>query len=241
MDLLGTAFVLNLKRRPDRIAHFFQEAPCCFEYIPTTDWPQLHDGSLIASGEFSRELAKLSLYDWKTDSDFAWWSRPLKWGEVGCSVGHWMIWQKAYEMGLPEVYVFEDDALLREGLAQSISSINQEIEALSISPELLYLGRVIEGVDRPVSARLVEPGYSHCTYAYRLSRDGLKSLLATTLWSNIIPVDEFLPAMYMKHPREDIAELFPPRISALAVDPEIVSQRSKSDAGSDTEGSRFVF
>lgn len=240
MKNIGTAFVLNLRRRPDRLEHFFGCAPECFEYIATDNWPQLHDGQQLSIGTFATELEELQLFNWKTTGDFEWWARPLKWGEVGCTIGHWKIWQRAYEMNLPEVYIFEDDALLPDDLPEKIELLNRDMDSLSLPCDLFYLGRVIEGIDKPVTSNLVKPGFSHCTYGYRLSNAGLKILLSTNLLGNVIPIDEFLPAMYMRHPREDVAKVFPPRISALAAYPEIVAQRKKSDAGSDTEDSEFV-
>lgn len=56
----------------------------------------------------------------------------------------------------------------------------------------------------------------------------------------MVPVDEFLPALYHPHPRPDLRRRFPPRLRALAFDPPLVTQRPKAEAGSDTEDSAFV-
>lgn len=55
-----------------------------------------------------------------------------------------------------------------------------------------------------------------------------------------MPVDEFLPALYHPHPRQDVRRRFPLRLRALAFDPPLVTQRPKTEAGSDTEASAFV-
>lgn len=87
---------------------------------------------------------------------------------------------------------------------------------------------------------VVVPGYSHCTFGYVLSLPGVQAVLAAGLDRALIPVDEFLPALYIPHPRPDVRALFPPRLRALAFDPGVVTQRRKDDAGSDTEDSDFV-
>jgi collagen beta-1,O-galactosyltransferase len=53
-------------------------------------------------------------------------------------------------------------------------------------------------------------------------------------------VDEFLPALYMDHPREDVRRRYTKRLRAYAFEPPLVSQLPKDEAGSDTEASDWV-
>jgi glycosyl transferase, family 25 len=87
---------------------------------------------------------------------------------------------------------------------------------------------------------VVEPGYSHCTFGYLLSRGALGRLLAVGLERAIVPIDEFLPALYCDHPRPDLRARFSRQLGALAFDPPLVTQLPKQQAGSDTEDSDFV-
>lgn len=48
---------------------------------------------------------------------------------------------------------------------------------------------------------LVVAGYSYWTLAYAISRRGAQKLLAAKPLSKMLPVDEFLPIMYDKHPK----------------------------------------
>ena len=91
-----------------------------------------------------------------------------------------------------------------------------------------------------VEPGVVRPGYGHCAYGYVLSQPGLRAVLAANLERALVPVDEFLPAMFVPHPRPDVRERFPPVLQALAFDPPVVAQRPKDAAGSDTEDSAFV-
>jgi collagen beta-1,O-galactosyltransferase len=56
----------------------------------------------------------------------------------------------------------------------------------------------------------------------------------------LIPVDEPIPALYLDHPRDDIRSLYPKRLRAYALEPSLVTQLPKDEAGSDTEASTFV-
>lgn len=60
-------------------------------------------------------------------------------------------------------------------------------------------------VERPEKAvpnihNLVEADYSYWTLGYMISLQGAEKLLNAEPLKRILPVDEFLPIMYNKHP-----------------------------------------
>jgi collagen beta-1,O-galactosyltransferase len=77
---------------------------------------------------------------------------------------------------------------------------------------------------------LARPGLSYGTHAYLLRRAALGVLLAARLEEAVIPVDEFLPCMYMDHPRADLRAHFPHRLRALAFVPPIVGDPPGGDS-----------
>lgn len=56
--------------------------------------------------------------------------------------------------------------------------------------------RSVEGVNN-----LVEADYSYWTLGYALSHRGARKLLAAQPLPKMLPVDEFLPIMFNKHPK----------------------------------------
>lgn len=48
---------------------------------------------------------------------------------------------------------------------------------------------------------LVEADYSYWTLGYALSQQGARKLLAAEPLRRMMPVDEFLPIMFNKHPK----------------------------------------
>lgn len=50
-------------------------------------------------------------------------------------------------------------------------------------------------------SNLVHPGYSYWTLGYVVSLNGAKKLLLAKPLSKMLPVDEFLPIMFNKHPK----------------------------------------
>jgi len=249
-------FVINLKRRPDRLEHVRKALPPAWLTAAefTTGWPGPVDGSTITGGDTLRE-AGISLYDgWKLpDSNNAWWNRPLKLGEIGCSFSHLSVWRRAHQAfeqdpTLKYVVVLEDDIRCDPTVPEKVERTIEQLGAWDV----LYLGRVLQQGydDHPVTdvtagvecaegaAEVVEPGFSYCLYGYVLSRSGVQRILAADFHESIIPVDEFIPACYTMHPRRDISQLFPPVLRAFAVEPHLVFQLTKCEGGSDTEASK---
>jgi collagen beta-1,O-galactosyltransferase len=96
----------------------------------------------------------------------------------------------------------------------------------------VYLGRIHyePAEDIPAVPGFVRPGLSYGTHGYLLRRSAVRMLLDAGLDKAIVPVDEFLPCMYLDHPRPDLRAHYPPRLRALAFDPVIVGDPPRGDS-----------
>lgn len=235
-----TIYIVNLPRRPDRRAWIQTCLPAELPVIYTSDFEPTFDGRELTLD--CLHAAGIKLFDWQIDSDNDWWSRPLKYGEIGCTVAHLTCWTHAAEQSnAPYIVVLEDDAILANEFLDRLLYSLEQLQEQNVPFDLLYLGRYPLEPDQPTHLPgFVYPGYSHCSYGYLVTRRALDKLLAAGLAEAVIPVDEFLPATYHPHPRPDIRARFPPLFTALAFEPPLVTQRPKSEAGSDTEESDFV-
>jgi glycosyl transferase, family 25 len=232
-----TTYVVNLKRRRDRRARMEHVLPATWDVEFTSDWDGPMDGQAIDPDD----LPGFELYPWEQASENPWWNRPLKLGEVGCAVSHWMCWQKAAADGADPALILEDDAVLTDHFAARLQYWLTRLWTADPQWDLLYLGRwARDKEDRAVTDGIVQPGYSYCTFGYLLSTSGLGKVLNCGFEHAVIPVDELLPALYTDHPREDIRSLYPKRLRAYALEPPLVTQLPKDEAGSDTEASAFV-
>jgi collagen beta-1,O-galactosyltransferase len=229
-------FVINLKRRPDRRERMERILPPAWNAEYTTNWSGPLDGSTIDA----ESLRGFGLFPWRIESDNPWWNRPLKLGEIGCAVSHWLCWKRAHENGADVAVIFEDDVVLEGRCADRLPTELAKLTALDPHWDLAYLGRWPLEPDLPAAYGIVRPGYSYCTYGYALSAPGLQKVLAAGFERALVPVDEFLPAMYVDHPRLDVRRRYPKRMAAYAFEPRLVTQLPKEDAGSDTEASDFV-
>ncbi|NXU78346.1 GT253 glycosyltransferase, partial [Oreotrochilus melanogaster] len=117
--------------------------------------------------------------------------------------------------GLERSVVFEDDVRFEAAFPARLQRLMEELEGAQQDWDLIYLGRKQVNVEdeAPVEGvrNLVVAGYSYWTLAYTISYRGAQKLLAAKPLSKMLPVDEFLPIMYDKHPNEDYKQHFAPR------------------------------
>ncbi|CAG06095.1 unnamed protein product, partial [Tetraodon nigroviridis] len=91
-----------------------------------------------------------------------------------------------------------------------------------------YIGRKRMQTDRPETSvpnihNLVQADYSYWTLGYLLSLRGARKLLKAEPLSKMLPVDEFLPVMYNKHPILEYMEPFKKRdLRAFSAEPLLV-------------------
>lgn len=233
------SYVVNLRRRADRRERMQRILPADLAAVFTSDWATSFDARNIDPDRLRD--GEVRLFPWRIESENRWWNRPLKLGEVGCTLAHLACWRHA--SSYPDaryVLVLEDDVVLAHDFLDTLLDGIQRLRAGGHHFDLLYLGRDPIGPDTPCLNGFVSPGYSHCTYGYLLTRAGLEAVLAAQLEQAIVPVDEFLPALYVDHPRPDVRARFPRRLTALAFSPPLVRQLPKHEAGSDTEDSTFL-
>jgi glycosyl transferase, family 25 len=230
-------FVVNLARRSDRRARMQRLLPKTWNVDYTTDWPGPLDGAHLEPGD----LDGVGLFPWEIASANEWWNRPLKLGEIGCAMSHLACWKRAAELGSELTVVLEDDIEFSADPDISLTAAVGHLEVWAPGWDLAYLGRwaLHPESGTPVAPLLVRPGYSYCTFAYMLSARGLERMLSVDFEHALIPVDELLPALYMHHPRADVRRRYPPRVSAYAFEPPLVTQLPKDLAGSDTEETPF--
>lgn len=155
----------------------------------TSDWYGPFDGRELSPSTIVEHGYRL--FSWRIDSPNPWWSRPLKLGEVGCSLSHLRCWQHGVDHVHEYLVVLDDACLERDFLAR----IEEGITSAGRNWDLPYLGRLPQEPDRGRVSSFAVPGYSHCTYGYMLTQRAARLLLTAGLADALIPVDEFLPAM----------------------------------------------
>jgi len=232
------AYVIHLERRSDRRQTVLELLGTLAPHLPAERFAGSVDAAALGWDGVARAAGAVPWRGWELagaalaeaaesaggllGGDYA---RPVRIGELGCAASHLAAWRDALQRRLDLALFFEDDLLVE---ADFMNRLREELHLLDKLQgeepwDLLYLGRqkgprAVDGAR--VTPRLIRPGFSFCTHAYALSRSGLEKLCASGYEARVLPLDDFLPALYADggHPRKDVRDLLAhlPRLHALA-------------------------
>lgn len=220
-DLMGfdEIYLINLRRRPERRERMMWSL---YEMGITAKVVDAVDGGALNSSDIKFLGVDLlpGYYD-----PFS--GRTLTKGEVGCFLSHYYIWKEMVDLQLDKAVVFEDDVRFQGNFRRRLLRLMEEVELVELDWDIIYLGRkqvqpeeeeVVENV-----RNLVVAGYSYWTLSYVISLQGAQKLLNAEPLNKMLPVDEFLPIMYDKHPNEDYKSHYPNRnLKAYSTRPLLV-------------------
>uniref|UniRef100_A0A8C1RAG6 Procollagen galactosyltransferase 2-like n=2 Tax=Cyprinus carpio TaxID=7962 RepID=A0A8C1RAG6_CYPCA len=210
-------FLINLKRRLDRRERMLNTMAVLgleATLVDAVDGKALNTSHLQALGIEMMPGYKDPYSD-----------RVLTRGEIGCFLSHHFTWKQVVERRLQHVLVLEDDVRFEPQFKKRLQTIMEDVEKAQLNWDLIYVGRKRMQVAQPeVSVEgvnnLVEADYSYWTLGYALSQQGAKKLLAALPFGKMLPVDEFLPVMFNKHPNTAYMSHFDPRdLRAFSVEP----------------------
>jgi len=193
---LDHVYLINLPRRPDRLA----KMKYCFDQL-SVDYELVEavDGKKLTESDLKEKSIRMM-----PDFEEPYHGRAMTFGEVGCFLSHFNIWQEVLTRGQDKVLVFEDDIRFEANFRAKLESLLADLQESAPDWDLVFLGRkILSNQEEPwVSNLLVKPGYTYWTLAYLLSKAGAEKLLNAKPLRNLLPVDEFLPIMYAAHPNQ---------------------------------------
>ena len=188
-------YMIGLARRPERrkrMLDAFDVLGIEAETVDAVDGRQLNDSALA-------QLGVSMLSDYRDPIN----NRLLTFGEIGCFLSHHRIWSDAVARGHQRIIVFEDDLRFASYFHYRLEKLMEEVEALQLDWDLIYLGRKIMNTDEKYvegAERLVHPEYTYWTLAYALTQRGADKLLNEEPLKKMVAVDEYLPIMFGRHP-----------------------------------------
>ena len=201
-DSLGVekVYLINLDRRVDRrhkMEAALDELGVEYERVSAVDGKR----------EIDEDYIKKYGISMMPDFSEPYHQRPIKHGEIGCFMSHYNIWLDILEKGYENTIVLEDDIRFEPYFKEKISALHNELKRTNLDWDLIFLGRkILWSVTEPWvegSDLLVHVNYTYWTLGYMLSQDGAKKLVEEMPLKKIVPVDEYLPIMYDKHPNLD--------------------------------------
>uniref|UniRef100_A0A8C6MG91 Collagen beta(1-O)galactosyltransferase 2b n=1 Tax=Nothobranchius furzeri TaxID=105023 RepID=A0A8C6MG91_NOTFU len=213
-------FLINLKRRLDRRTRMLKTMASLGLHAMLID---AVDGKALNTSQL-QALGIEMLPGYKDPYS----GRVLTRGEIGCFLSHHSIWTQVVERGLQKVLVLEDDVRFEPRFKRRLQAIMDDIDRAQLDWDLIYVGRKRMQVQHPEQSvdgvnNLVEADYSYWTLGYALSQQGARKLLAAQPFTKMLPVDEFLPIMFNKHPNVQHMSHFERRdLKAFSVEPLLI-------------------
>uniref|UniRef100_A0AAY4BAM5 Glycosyl transferase family 25 domain-containing protein n=1 Tax=Denticeps clupeoides TaxID=299321 RepID=A0AAY4BAM5_9TELE len=209
-------FLINLKRRLDRRQRMMNTLSVLGLEATLTD---AVDGKALNTSQL-QALGIEMMPGYKDPYS----GRVLTRGEIGCFLSHHATWKQ----DLQKVLVLEDDVRFEPFFKRRLKAIMDDVEKSKLNWDLIYVGRKRMQVKQPeVSVEgvnnLVEADYSYWTLGYALSLQGARKLLRVQPFCKMLPVDEFLPVMFNKHPNREYMSHFEQRdLLAFSVEPLLI-------------------
>ncbi|XP_076601630.1 procollagen galactosyltransferase 2-like [Chaetodon auriga] len=210
-------FLINLKRRSDRRERMLRTLAVLGIDATLTE---AVDGKALNSPQL-QAMGIDMLPGYKDPYS----ERVLTRGEIGCFLSHYNIWNQVVQLELQQVLVLEDDVRFEPRFGHRLVSIMENVQRVGLEWDLIYVGRKRLQVKEPEYwvkgvSNLVHPDYSYWTLGYVLSLNGAKKLLQAKPLNKMLPVDEFLPVMFNKHPKDEYMQYFEQRdLTAFSVEP----------------------
>ncbi|KAF1383538.1 hypothetical protein PFLUV_G00132920 [Perca fluviatilis] len=210
-------FLINLKRRSDRRDRMLSSLAVLG--INTT-LTEAVDGKALNSSQL--QAMGIDMLPGYRDP---YSERVLTRGEIGCFLSHHKIWKQVVQQELQQVLVMEDDVRFEPRFCSRLVTIMENVQRVGLEWDLIYVGRKRLQVKEPEKwvkgvSNLVHPGYSYWTLGYVLSLNGAQKLLQAKPLNKMLPVDEFLPIMFNKHPKDEYMQYYKQRdLRAFSVEP----------------------
>ncbi|TNN46612.1 Procollagen galactosyltransferase 2 [Liparis tanakae] len=213
-------YLINLKRRLDRRTRMLKTMSSLGIHTTLMD---AVDGKALNTSQL-QALGIEMLPGYKDPYS----GRVLTRGEIGCFLSHHSVWKQVLERGLQRVLLLEDDVRFEPRFKRRLQAIVDDIDKTQLDWDLIYVGRKRMQVQQPEQSvdgvnNLVKADYSYWTLGYALSQQGARKLLAADPFTRMLPVDEFLPVMFDKHPNTQFMSHFEPRdLKAFSVEPLLI-------------------
>lgn len=162
-NLFDKIFVINLKRRPDRLEHFDSQAK---KYGINYEIIEAFDGDTI-NGDFEIFGKKII-----PSGEYKGLDNYMK-SCLGATISHYQVLKKSIENSYKKIMVFEDDVLFNDDFEKSL------IDGVSNLPEnwdFLYLSGTAVDFEK-INTSISKLKSSYCLHSYCLSSNIFNKLI----------------------------------------------------------------
>ena len=162
-------------------------------------------------------------------------------GEIGCSLSHYGVYEKAFYMDHEITLVLEDDADFSDDFLDKLKKTISDLD--TIDWDMCYLGRNkmdTNEEEQILTSNLLYPGYSYWCIGYLINQKFCEKIINSNLLQNIIPIDEFLPLIGDCSNLKQYRNNYNTSIEIVSVTKNIIYPEKDAFKTSDTEISTYL-
>ena len=176
-------FVINLKRCPEKREIMVRRLKKHASNFDVT-FIEAVDGNELTNQNLKEKNISL-VKDYRDPYS----GRNMTWGEVGCTLSHFKVYDRCIKENIDIAIIFEDDIMIPPLFEEKLNDTLTRLKEMDW--EFCYLGRKPIEKDTEFNDIFVKPGYSYWTCGYIINLKGIKKIKEVN--KKIIPIDEFLP------------------------------------------------
>ena len=191
-------FVINLKRCEDKRNRMKERLKNeSYQLWKAIDGRELNEEKL-------KQMECGILKEWKDPHS----GRNVTWGEVGCALSHYNIFEYCIKNNIENAIILEDDAVIPPNFSFQIKKNLNLLNSIK-DWEFCYLGRkLMDNKDIPYNEIFVKSGYSYWLCSYIINLKGMKKIIKSGMKNNLITPDEVLPIIGKVSPYKDFYKYY---------------------------------
>lgn len=231
-------FIINLERCPEKRTRMIQK----MEKYPEIKYEIFNaiDGQMLTE-EYMKQNNYHTLDEWLDPFH----KRKITKGEIGCSLSHYGVYEKAYSMDYEITLVLEDDAEFSDDFMDKLKKTITELD--NVEWDMCYLGRKKIDKDKKekrvghLSPNLIYPSYSYWCIGYLINQNFCEKVINGNFLQNIIPIDEYLPIISDTSSLTEYREYYKnTSIELVSLNKTIINPGKNAFENSDTELSSYI-
>lgn len=227
-------FIINLKRCHDKRSRMIER----MKKYPEIKYEiyEAIDGQNLTSEYMDENNYKL-LDEWLDPFQ----NRKMTKGEIGCSISHYSVYEKAFCMEHEITLVLEDDAEFSDDFIDKLKRTLQDLD--TIDWDMCYLGRKkmnINEEEELLTNNLLYSSYSYWCIGYLINQKFCEKIINSNFLKNIIPIDEYLPLIGNCSNLKQYREYYDTSIDIITVNKNIIYPEKDAFKNSDTEISTYL-
>tara|TARA_Y100000590_G_scaffold470383_1_gene664323 strand:+ start:2486 stop:5830 length:3345 start_codon:yes stop_codon:yes gene_type:complete len=229
-------FIINLERCPEKRERIIKR----MKNYPEIEY-EFFDA--IDGQEITQEYMEQNKYNVFNQWNDPFHNRKITKGEIGCSLSHYKVYEKATSMKHDITLVLEDDADFSDHFLTEFKKAYLDLKKQRW--DMCYLGRkkISENEYEEYiedSNCILYPSYSYWCIGYLIHKEFCKKIISSNFLQKIIPIDEYLPLIGNISDTNKYRSEYDTEINILSYHKNIIYPEKDAFQSSDTEISTYL-